>query len=306
METRKLQLLLHPLFIFSLACLLLNDLYWKYEYHNWITGKLSDFTGLFVLSIFLFAFFPKHRSTICTIVVILFIWWKTPYSQPIIDLVNQVSSVSVARTIDYSDYIALPVVFAPYFIKSAEYKLSFVKRIAAFVIAAICFISFCSTSIIRKFTITPDFSHRLSFNEEYKTRSTQEEIIRKLDNLGCDYKRDSSTIAPLTFYGGSLLIRRKDSLDKDWMVINPMQNDTVVYVRINEWRPFIAIYNFNANGEIFPQINIAVNNFENKKTIILQTIYLNDKQMDAYYKRPSKTKIQIRKLIQKELISKLQ
>jgi TRAP-type mannitol/chloroaromatic compound transport system permease small subunit len=45
----KLQLLLHPVFILSLACLLLNDFYWKYEYHNWFTGKLSDLTGLFVL-----------------------------------------------------------------------------------------------------------------------------------------------------------------------------------------------------------------------------------------------------------------
>lgn len=37
-------------FILCLSTLLLNDLYFKDEYHNVLTGKLSDICGLFVLS----------------------------------------------------------------------------------------------------------------------------------------------------------------------------------------------------------------------------------------------------------------
>lgn len=89
------------------------------------------------------------------------------------------------------------------------------------------------------------------------------------------------------------------------MVIDPMQKDAVVYVRIYEWRPFIAIYNFNAGGVIFPQVNIKFNNHAKKNAISLETVYLDDKQLDGYYGKRSKTKIRIRKLLQKELISKL-
>src|SRR6185436_13067763 len=138
METRKLQLLLHPVFILSLACLLLNDLYWKYEYHNWITGKLSDITGLFVLSVFLFAFFPKYRTVSCFSITIFFIWWKTPMSQSLIDSLNNLFSISFAKTVDYSDYCALPVVFIPYFIKIPQYSFSWVKKMAVCFISGIC------------------------------------------------------------------------------------------------------------------------------------------------------------------------
>ena len=305
MKTRKLQLLLHPLFIVALACLLLNDFFWKYEYPNWLTGKLSDFTGLLVLSVFLSAFFPVRRSIICLAIGILFTWWKTPLSQAVIDSLSNLFSISIARTVDYSDYVALPVVFVPYFIKTPEYKVSWVKKIAVYFISVVCLVAFCSTSIIRKFTVEPDFSNRISYHEEYKTRLTHEEVMHRLDSLGWSYKTDSFTIVPLDIYGGSLLIRRRDSIDKNWMVIDPSQKDTVVYVRINERRPYIAIQNFKAGSEIFPQVNIAVNNFSNKTTIRLETVYLDENQLREYYDKMSKTKIRIRKLLQKELISKL-
>ena len=38
-----------PGFLVALAVLLANDLWWKAAYDNWLTGKLSDFAGLFVV-----------------------------------------------------------------------------------------------------------------------------------------------------------------------------------------------------------------------------------------------------------------
>lgn len=304
METRKLQLLLHPLLLLSLACLLFNDFYWKYEYHNWLTGKLSDFTGLFVLSVYLFAFFPKHRIAICFSVIVFFIWWKTPLSQPLINLLNSLFLISVDRTVDYSDYVALPAVFAPYYIKTPRYKFSLVRRVAMYFISAVCLVAFCSTSIIRKFTIAPDFSNRVSYHKEYSTTLTHADILHRLDSMGWSYKMDSFTTVPVTFYGGSLLIRSKDSLEKNLMIIEP-DRDTVVYVRINEWRPYISLYNFKAGNEIFPQVNIVVNYGRKKNAILLQTVFLNERQMRQYYDRMSRTKKSIRQLIERELIRKL-
>lgn len=306
MDTRKLQLLLHPLFIVSLACLLINDLYWKYEYHNWLTGKLSDFAGLFVLSVFLSAFFFRRRPFVYLCVAVFFIWWKSPLSQPLLDLPNQSFSFSFHRTVDYTDYIAIPVVFAASLLKQPVYSPWVVKQVVTYFISAVCLFAFCSTSMIRKFMIAPDFSKRISYHKDYRSRYADTIILHTLDSMQLNYKIDSFTIAPLQLERGSLLIRKKDSLDKNWMVIDPMQKDTVVYVRINEWRPYIAIYNFNAGGEIFPQVNISVDDYTKATTIRLKSIYLNDRQMEEYYSKMSRTKKRFRKLIEKELIRKLQ
>ena len=132
MNTRQLQLLLHPFFILSLACLVLNDSYWKYAYHNSLTGKLSDFTGLFVITVFLFALFPKRRSITCLSLVLFFIWWKSPFSQPVIDWLNSLFSISFARTVDYSDFLALPVVLAPYLIKRTGYQFTLIRKVSVY------------------------------------------------------------------------------------------------------------------------------------------------------------------------------
>ena len=42
-------LLSWPLLL-SLAALITNDLYLKYAFSGWVTGKLSDFAGIFLVS----------------------------------------------------------------------------------------------------------------------------------------------------------------------------------------------------------------------------------------------------------------
>lgn len=56
--------ILHPLFLVCLALLLCNDFWLKEEFSNVITGKLSDFTGLFIFPFFWSAFFPKYTRGI--------------------------------------------------------------------------------------------------------------------------------------------------------------------------------------------------------------------------------------------------
>ena len=305
METRKPQLLLHPLFIFSLIILLVNDSYWKYEYHNWLTGKLSDFAGLFVLSVFLSAFFYKHRPFLYFAIAVFFIGWKTPLSQPLIDLLNQTFSLKLSRTIDYSDYIAIPVVLAAHFLKPVQIHFSLPKKLAVYFIFVVCLFAFSSTTCLRKFYIEPDLSKRIQYRKDYPTRLSHAAILHRLDSMQLNYKIDSFTMAPLNFYGGSFLIRKRDSLDNNWMIIDPkQQEDTLVYFRINE-HPYIAIYNFNAGEETFPQINISVYNDAKETTIRLETIFLTDYQMEEHRYKVSKTQNRFRRLVEKTLIRKL-
>src|SRR6187551_3851662 len=139
----KLQLLLHPVFILSLACLFLNDFYWKYEYHNWLTGKLSDLAGLFLLSVFLSTFFYRHALLVYVGITIFFIWWKTPLSQSIIDLLNQSLDLSFNRTVDYTDLLAIPFIFATGLLKPPTYNFSLANRVAIYFVSAVCLVAFC-------------------------------------------------------------------------------------------------------------------------------------------------------------------
>jgi len=107
-KQRQLNLLATPLFVVSIALLALNDFVLKAAFHNWLTGKLSDISGLIAFTVFACAIWPSRRWFVATIISAAFVLWKSPYSQPVIDLINSILPFSLGRTPDYSDYIALP------------------------------------------------------------------------------------------------------------------------------------------------------------------------------------------------------
>ena len=65
-------------FVLALAVLLVNDALLKQAYPGFITGKLSDFAGLAVVALPLFAAFPRHTRTIYLALIGAFLWWKSP------------------------------------------------------------------------------------------------------------------------------------------------------------------------------------------------------------------------------------
>jgi hypothetical protein len=107
-------------FIFGLLILLLNDFVLKDVYGNWFTGKLSDFSGLFVFLTFWSTLLPKHRRIIFWLTGTLFIIWKSHYSQSFIDLWNSTGILNIHRTVDYSDLIALTILPIAYLYNSSD------------------------------------------------------------------------------------------------------------------------------------------------------------------------------------------
>lgn len=55
----------HPLILSALVLTFLNDHYLKYQFPNFITGKISDFTGIFYFPLFIYALcvFIKSPNT---------------------------------------------------------------------------------------------------------------------------------------------------------------------------------------------------------------------------------------------------
>jgi hypothetical protein len=106
MSTRKYYLL-NYIFIPGIILLCLNDHYFKWEFSNWVTGKLSDFLGILILP-FLFTFlFPRALKWNVLATGLIFIVWKSPYAQGFIDWYNSFAPIKVMRVIDYTDHIAL-------------------------------------------------------------------------------------------------------------------------------------------------------------------------------------------------------
>lgn len=101
------KILLSPAFLIGLCLLLINDFYLKPIYHNEITGKVSDFAGLFIFPLFLCSIFPLYRKIIFPSVLIGFVVWKSPYVQPLIDTWNGFGIFRIGRTVDVTDLIAL-------------------------------------------------------------------------------------------------------------------------------------------------------------------------------------------------------
>jgi hypothetical protein len=136
--------ILTPAFIIGLLLLLINDFFLKQHYHNWLTGKLSDFAGLFIFPIFLTYLFPKKAISNYVFTALFFVFWKLEYSSSLLFYVNETFGSEFSRTIDDTDLIALFILPISYLYQNnaKEMKISYVKPI----VIAVAIFSFFATS----------------------------------------------------------------------------------------------------------------------------------------------------------------
>ena len=121
-ETKKNPWLSAP-FLISLSLLLLNDHVLKAAYGNWLTGKLSDFAGIFMVSVLLFAWKPQHKDLTGWLFALFFIAWKSPLASPVIALFNDVMPFGISRVIDYTDCVALVMIpLAAWFVRIGNHR----------------------------------------------------------------------------------------------------------------------------------------------------------------------------------------
>jgi hypothetical protein len=110
LSTVRLESLASPAFIAALALLVLNDFALKPLFHNALTGKLSDFAGLFALTLFATTLWPRCRRLAAVVIGASFTFWKTSWVEPLIDLLNVALPFTVGRTVDVTDLVALPMI----------------------------------------------------------------------------------------------------------------------------------------------------------------------------------------------------
>lgn len=188
-------LIFHPFFILGVALLILNDAFFKWEYSNALTGKLSDFAGLLILPIFLAHLFPKCRKYISVIVGIGFVFWKSPYSTPIIDWVNGLSFLSFNRVVDYTDLVALAVlpmshwlINRSHHIPIAASKLQLVSIAKVFVLM-ITSLSIMATSLPRT-GLPPEGD--ILIDKKFKIKTTKKDLLNRLVDMGYQYEYEKA------------------------------------------------------------------------------------------------------------------
>jgi hypothetical protein len=101
--------LLTPIYIGAVAVLVLNDHVLKHAVPGFVTGKLSDFAGLFAFAVFLSVAIRRQIVAIHAAIAIAFVAWKSPLSDPLIGVWNATLLLRIGRVVDYSDLVALSV-----------------------------------------------------------------------------------------------------------------------------------------------------------------------------------------------------
>ncbi|MBU0763530.1 MAG: hypothetical protein KJ607_01705 [Bacteroidetes bacterium] len=206
-----IRILKSRIFIAALLLLIINDLALKAIFHNWLTGKLSDFTGLFVFTGFFIAVLPRYRSHIMIITALLFAYWKSPCSEYLIYSWNQLPLFNVARIPDYSDLWALAAI-------QPAYVLSFRPDLPTFKIpvngiAVVCLFAFTATS----------YSKEYHYNKSYHFHCNKKEVIDGLNDLA--QRNDSLCFnSPLSFdssYADTFLI---SGTDTSWYSVKGYKN----------------------------------------------------------------------------------
>lgn len=126
MEQRR-PYLFNYAFIGSLVLLVLNDHVFKTAFHNDVTGKLSDFSGMVILPLFLAFIFPKLKINAVWISMAFFAFWKSSLSEPVVNACNAILPFGMERVVDYTDLWAFLIVPVPYFIIKDNVSLYFLK-----------------------------------------------------------------------------------------------------------------------------------------------------------------------------------
>lgn len=172
----KPSLLSHPIFLTALGTLLLNDWVCKPLFHNFLTGKLSDFAGLFAFAFFWSALFSKRHQLIHLLSAVLFCWWKSPLAQSFIDTLNH-WHVPIQRAVDYSDYWALLSLSLSYVtLQKAQWIPRPILVNAALMLLSL--FSFIATSLP-----PPQRVDVVAVNKTYEFDFSRAELITRLNDL---------------------------------------------------------------------------------------------------------------------------
>lgn len=223
---KRLEIFKSPLFLFALALLLLNDFYFKNAYGNSITGKLSDFAGLFIFPIFFTIFSPKQNKKWFILTAFLFIFWKSPWSNNLIAIFHSLH-IPLQRTIDYTDLYALIILPFSYFYFTRKKYVTL--KINSYLIASLTIFSFCATSLPPKHKTA-----YLNINKKYNFNYSKQELVYRLNRIMIKEIKNMGRYNKYSFEDAHNIIYSHWNHDTLGIFIDYQKNTTQDTIRCNK------------------------------------------------------------------------
>ncbi len=219
-SNRNPSFIVNPFFGIGIVILLVNDHLLKWQFGNWLTGKLSDFAGVFILPLFVAFLFPKLKSKASLISGLFFVCWKLPISQPLIELYNQIAPIPLTRVVDPSDFLALLILpFSQRLLlqldhQKVNHSLA-IKLGSQLVLLCTCF-AFMATSPPLSYYIKP--SGDVQLGKVYRIKNGKGTILQNLERKGFKVSLDSNATdagtGKVTYYLIKDVVLEKDTIQK--------------------------------------------------------------------------------------------
>ena len=161
-------------YLVALVVLLINDHVLKDAFPGVVTGKLSDFAGLFAFAVFFASAAPRRAAMICCASGAVFAWWKSPWSQTVVE------ALQLSRVVDWTDLTALIVL--PFACRTAMRNPIAWKPM----LASVSLVAFAATSVPHQW---------VGLNEDdvlrqYATPFTKRQLMNRLENCAVDASID--------------------------------------------------------------------------------------------------------------------
>lgn len=170
----------NPFFFLSIILLIWNDCYLKAAFHNGLTGKLSDFAGLFALPFLLGTLWPKHSVKLHLFTGLAFIVWKSEYAQPLINTLHYLG-ITYGRTVDFSDNIALMSIPLSYLALRSPVYFKLKPSLQYIAIFVSCW-AFMATSRVRG-----KDQQFVDINKVYAFAFSKRELVSRLNTVQLEY-----------------------------------------------------------------------------------------------------------------------
>ena len=295
-------LLLNYVFIVSIILLFINDHFLKLYFHNWFTGKFSDFLGMIIFPLFLAYIFPKLRTFSVFVSFVLFIFWKSPFSEGFIDFYNQISPIAVARVVDYTDFIAFIFLVIPFLLIKYDVLLQPLKirKISSALVLIPSVFVMMATSPPPYYRFGSD--GLVSFQDySFKMQKSKTEALDELKNRNILFKKDT------------LMIIRRNNISSESLIMNGTDLKTLEVdkeilkkelERKIQFYDYYIIDSLKIGDETLKNIRFELEEINKSKVkIILKSVVLEERNTNNKKLQKKFRKI-YRELLKKEFLNK--
>jgi hypothetical protein len=192
---------------------------------------------------------PKLSKSISIITGIGFFIWKLPLFTPVVDLINQLSFITIHRVIDYSDYLALLILPLSYYLINYHklrpiLKIEKIKYFSKFALLGISLFAFCATSVVWR-----EMPQGTVFiGDSYNIKLPKDSVIASIQRLGynCDfYEKDSTNYHSKAYYQTDNIIQHYEQS----MVIDTISSVKYELETINPNKTKLTIINVTLSKE---------------------------------------------------------